>query len=237
MDVTLRLTSVLCLLTASVVIHCGTDDVAEDSSTGSGASSATSTGGGTNTGGSNTGGSNTGGTSTGGTSTGGSNTGGSNTGGSNAGGAGGAPGGQGGQAGGAGGAGGNPWANRPVGQCVEDADCPDTGPSGAMCNRTAPGGICLACGASDANCPASAECNQFGSCSISCTVADECPPGQTCSVTGLCRIESCAAGVCPVPWFGCNGSNLCVRLPCDAGQTCPADTTCTDGLCIENHAL
>ncbi len=145
--------------------------------------------------------------------------------------------GQGGQSNGGGGAGGGLFSNLPVGQCVFDADCPDTGPNGANCNRAAPGGICLGCGASDANCPIRAECNQFGSCSGSCSNNDDCPPGQTCAANGLCRIASCQGGVCPVPWFGCSGSNLCVRLPCGGGEICPAETTCTADLCVEDHAL
>ena len=131
---------------------------------------------------------------------------------------------------------GDPFAGQPVGQCVENADCPNS-PNGANCQQTAPGGVCLGCG-SDDHCPSNATCTMFGACAIDCNDDGDCPPGAQCGTQGLCRITRCQNDVCPIPLFGCNDANLCSRIDCGADPTvCPAMTTCTNGLCVEDRAL
>lgn len=130
----------------------------------------------------------------------------------------------------------NPWADRPVGQCTVDGDCP-VGPMGQNCSRLIPGGVCLSCGTSDANCPGSTVCTTYGSCAEECSGDEDCPPGMSCGGTSLCRATYCVAGVCPVPWFGCNTSDRCERIACPLGSECPTATSCVNGLCIELHSL
>jgi len=131
----------------------------------------------------------------------------------------------------------DPYAGRPIGQCVEDADCQENNAS-LTCTRTAPGGICNGCGV-DADCPGSTTC-YMGACVIGCDDAngvDDCPPGLYCLSSGKCGISWCAGGECAVPMFGCSESGRCARMECTAAISCPESTTCVDDLCIEDRAL
>lgn len=131
--------------------------------------------------------------------------------------------------------GGDPYAGRPKGQCTVNTDCP-VGPQGQMCTRTAPGGICSACGTA-LHCPPPTICSQYQSCAYDCTEENDCPPGMTCAGNNLCKIVSCSGNVCPVNMFGCSAGGLCQRVDCSDGGVCPPHTTCKAGLCIENRAL
>ena len=129
---------------------------------------------------------------------------------------------------------GDPFAARPLGQCTVDSDCPQ-GPMGpGSCSRTAPGGICLGCGTGE-HCPADTSCSQYGSCNHECSDDEGCPPGMACGATGLCRAADCVGGVCPVAMFGCDSSDRCARVAC--GASCPEDTSCVEGLCVEDRQL
>ncbi|MCK5689363.1 hypothetical protein KAI87_08840, partial [Myxococcota bacterium] len=123
-----------------------------------------------------------------------------------------------------------------AGQCVDNGDC--TG--GSECNVTAPGGICGSCMASNDNCAPNHSCTAYGSCNRICDYDEDCPEGMRCSGTGLCAVEYCVGGVCPSPLFGCpddNDSGMCIRVDCSGGTACPTDTTCTNGVCVENISL
>ncbi len=130
----------------------------------------------------------------------------------------------------------DPYEGRPIGQCVENADCP-VGPGGQMCSRALPGGVCLGCG-DDTHCPGTTTCSMFAACVTECADDADCPPGTECGGTGRCGAIDCVNDACPVPLFGCNDSGRCERVDCsdDAG-VCPDRTTCIDGRCIENRAL
>ncbi len=128
--------------------------------------------------------------------------------------------------------GGDPYAGRPTGQCTVDDDCP-TNPNGKTCNRALPGGSCGACG-NDSACD---DTCFNGTCITTCSSTDDCPPGLQCGGTGRCGAVRCTNDVCPIPLFGCSASGFCARVDCSNGQACPADTTCTDGLCIEDRSL
>lgn len=128
------------------------------------------------------------------------------------------------------------FAGRPIGQCTADDDCP-VGPNGQMCSRALPGGACLGCG-SDTDCPDGTSCSMFGACVGDCTSDDDCAPGLECLGSGRCAALACVAGTCPVPLFGCSDSDRCERIDCaDNAASCPAQTTCVDGICIEDRAL
>ena len=131
----------------------------------------------------------------------------------------------------------DPYAGRPIGQCVTNADCQENN-SNLTCSRTAPGGICNGCGV-DADCPGSTVCN-LGACAIECSSSngqDDCPPGLYCLSSGKCGISWCTGDECAVPMFGCSASGRCARMECTAAMTCPENTTCVDDLCIEDRAL
>lgn len=128
---------------------------------------------------------------------------------------------------------GDPYAARPLGQCVIADDCPEN-PNGKVCNRNLPGGSCAACGD---NTVCDDECN-FGTCITTCSDDTDCPPGLGCTGTGRCGAESCVNDVCPIPLFGCSESGLCTRIDCSQdASVCPAQTTCVQGLCIEDRML
>ena len=129
-------------------------------------------------------------------------------------------------------AGADPFAGRPLGQCATDSDCP-VGPLGQDCSEALPGGACLGCG-SDAHCPGTTVCSDFGTCVTECSTDEECPPGLECKGTGRCGAVACVNGTCPVSLFGCSASELCARIDCSGDPTlCPAGTACNGGWCIE----
>lgn len=130
----------------------------------------------------------------------------------------------------------DPFADRPLGQCTENSECP-VGPNGQDCSRALPGGACLGCG-NDDHCPTGSSCSQFGACTTDCGADDECPPGLRCLGSGRCAAVSCVGGTCPVALFGCTANNLCERIDCSVDvAACPAQTTCVAGRCIEDRAL
>lgn len=127
----------------------------------------------------------------------------------------------------------DPYEGRPLGQCVVADDCPDN-PNGKICNRNLPGGSCGACG-NDTVCDD--EC-LVGTCITTCGDTADCPPGLRCTSTGRCGAQSCVDDVCPVAFFGCSDSGLCTRIDCSADASmCPAQTSCIQGLCIEDRML
>lgn len=126
------------------------------------------------------------------------------------------------------------FAGRPIGQCTENSQCPE-GPNGQSCSRALPGGACTGCG-NDAHCPGDTVC-ALGNCVTECEDETDCPPGLRCLGSGRCAALRCAADVCPIPLFGCSPSGLCQRVSCSEQMDCPAQTTCTAGLCIEDRAL
>ncbi len=127
----------------------------------------------------------------------------------------------------------DPYAGRPLGQCVVNDDCPEN-PNGKLCNRNLPGGSCGFCG-NDSVCDD--ECFN-GTCITTCGETEDCPPGLRCTGTGRCAAERCDSGVCPVPLFGCSESDFCTRIDCSNDpNSCPSGTTCVDELCIEDRML
>jgi len=126
----------------------------------------------------------------------------------------------------------DPFEGRPIGQCAVSADCPDN-PNGKICNRLLPGGSCGGCG-NDNVCDD--ECF-VGTCVTTCGSDTDCAPGLRCTSAGRCGAVRCTNGTCPVPLFGCSESGLCQRVDCSGGETCPADTTCVSGVCIEDRAM
>lgn len=130
---------------------------------------------------------------------------------------------------------GDPYANRPIGQCAVNDDCP-TNPNGKLCNRLLPGGSCGACDAfNDQYCD---DTCLAGTCITTCANTDECPAGLRCTSNGRCVAQACVNDVCPVPMFGCSTSGLCQRIDCSADATiCPTNTTCSAGLCIEDRQV
>lgn len=128
----------------------------------------------------------------------------------------------------------DPYEDRPQGQCNEALDCEVMAGGSRSCTRTAPGGLCAGCG--DGDCGSMAEC-KFGTCQAICTSKEDCAPGLTCLSGGTCGIERCVNNVCPTPMFGCTASGYCERVACTQQSDCPALTTCTKGLCIENRQL
>src|SRR5690606_26949530 len=115
----------------------------------------------------------------------------------------------------------DPFAGRPLGQCVKDSDCP-----GNICNHAVPGGQCQGAG-----CPTGTINNGFG-CVYECTTLDDCPPGLRCLSQGLCGIIPCSGGVCPISMFDCGEVDRCARVDCTSQNDCPSDTTCSGGHCI-----
>lgn len=128
----------------------------------------------------------------------------------------------------------DPYEGRPLGQCTQNSDCP-VGPQGQLCSRAFPGGACQGCG-SDAHCPSIASCFQ-GNCVGDCSNNDDCAPGLRCLASGRCAAIPCVEGVCPVALFECGPLDQCARASCSDGSVCPEETTCMNGLCIENRAL
>jgi hypothetical protein len=126
------------------------------------------------------------------------------------------------------------YPGRPVGQCTTNGDCPD-GPNGRRCSRGVPGGTCMGCG-SDEHCPESTVC-YVGACVYECSELNGCPPGLYCLGSGRCGARWCVEGECPNAMFGCSASKRCRRAACEFGWECPDDTTCLDGVCIEDRAL
>ena len=128
----------------------------------------------------------------------------------------------------------DPFAGRPQGQCVTNADCPQT-PNGQICNRTFPGGSCSGCG-TDTHCPDDTICNA-GTCVTECSDQNECPPGLYCLGSGKCGSSWCVDSACPVELFSCSEGNKCERQACSDTLDCPANTTCIESLCIENRQI
>lgn len=127
------------------------------------------------------------------------------------------------------------YSDRVKGDCVRSSEC---GSPDLFCERSAVGGTCFGpCSACD-DIPGSGtyEC-LAGACVAECSDDTECAPGRTCNTRrGLCVVQRCSQNVCPVPWFGCSEpEGICVRLPCDAGEACPAQTQCDGSYCIEDH--
>ena len=126
------------------------------------------------------------------------------------------------------------FAGRPLGQCVENEQCP-VGPNGQMCSRLLPGGACTGCG-NDTHCPGNAVC-ALGNCVTECADETDCPPGLRCLGSGRCAALRCVDGACPIALFGCTDSGLCQRMACNVQDDCPAQTRCVNGLCLETRAL
>ncbi len=127
------------------------------------------------------------------------------------------------------------YSNRPVGECVDISDC---GGGSLICDRGAAGGVCSGCGdCSGIPGPNTHTC-VVGTCVPDCSTDDDCPPGRTCNRRGLCIVERCTNDVCPVPWFVCTAPDgICERATCFNNEPCPAQTTCTNGICVEDHSL
>lgn len=133
--------------------------------------------------------------------------------------------------------GGVDYSDRVKGDCVRSSQC---GSPDLFCERSAVGGTCFGpCSACD-DIPGSGtyECIA-GACVAECSDDTECAPGRTCNVRrGVCVVQRCSQDVCPVPWFGCSEpEGICVRVACDAGQVCPAQTQCDGSYCIEDHIV
>jgi len=128
-----------------------------------------------------------------------------------------------------------PVLPRRKGQCLTDAQCAGAG-AGATCAATAPGGLCNGCSGS-CSLPGADQCN-FGACNASCAVDNDCPTGLRCNGTGTCVLKSCSSNATCGPLHTCTGG-FCRRIPCGAGVTCPAGTTCkptsAGQLCIEDN--
>ena len=126
------------------------------------------------------------------------------------------------------------FADRPLGQCVEDIDCKAQNDL-MYCNRTHPGGVCLGCGTDD-QCPGETIC-YVGSCVQECGELSDCPPGLYCTGAGRCGASWCVDNACADALYGCGETGRCARAACSGAAECPAETTCTDGLCIEDREL
>lgn len=110
-------------------------------------------------------------------------------------------------------------------QCRVDADC-DSGD----CNRTAPGGICFGCPASD--CPGASECfDGISACITPCAGDDDCNAGFSCSNADRCGIRGCEGDEDCLPYV-CGDGGQCERPAC-AGGDCPAPFECVDEICVE----
>src|SRR5690554_2921969 len=129
----------------------------------------------------------------------------------------------------------DPYEGRPLGQCTQSSDCPES-PMGATCSRALPGGACMGCG-NDSHCPSNAEC-LFGNCVVECSSVDDCAPGLRCLGSGRCEAINCEdSSECP-SLFVCGSLGQCERADCAADATiCPDATTCISGRCIEDRAL
>jgi len=126
------------------------------------------------------------------------------------------------------------FADRPLGQCVEDIDCKAQNDL-MYCNRAHPGGVCLGCGTDD-QCPGETIC-YVGSCVQECSDLVDCPPGLYCTSAGRCGASWCVDDTCTDSLYGCGETGRCARAACSGAADCPAETTCTDGLCIEDREL
>ncbi len=128
------------------------------------------------------------------------------------------------------------YSNRPVGACVTSTDC---GSGSLICSREAAGGACAGCGDCSSIPGNDTYTCQFGTCVRDCSSDDDCAPGRSCNNrTGLCLVDRCTNDVCPVPWFVCTTPDgICTRASCSNGEVCPAETTCTGGVCVEDHTL
>ena len=115
-------------------------------------------------------------------------------------------------------------------QCRNDMPC--DGPT-AMCNRAAPGGICLGCG-TDADCPGGESCLVAACVQTGCSDDSECNAGFRCSPVGGGRCvqkRSCTADAECGP-YDCNSEGVCERWRC-ATTACPAPFVCDAGICME----
>ena len=126
------------------------------------------------------------------------------------------------------------FADRPLGQCVEDIDCKAQNDL-MYCNRAHPGGVCLGCGTDD-QCPGDTIC-YVGSCVQECSELSDCPPGLYCTGAGRCGASWCVDNACTDALYGCGETGRCARAACSGVADCPAETSCTDGLCIEDREL
>ena len=133
----------------------------------------------------------------------------------------------------------DPWADRPLGQCAVNDDCPSVD-GFRSCARQRPGGVC-SCRLIEGGCPNSSYCSEdFPSCVEECSTQgseEDCPPGLVCGLSLRCLQLSCVSGLCPVPMFGCDDSGRCARIECGPDVDCPDRTTCTDGYCVEDRLL
>ena len=126
------------------------------------------------------------------------------------------------------------FADRPFGQCTSDMDCKAQNDL-MYCNRAHPGGVCLGCGTDD-QCPGDTVC-YVGSCVQECSALTDCPPGLYCTGAGRCGASWCVDDTCTDALYGCGDTGRCARASCVSGDDCPAQTTCVDGLCIEDREI
>ena len=77
----------------------------------------------------------------------------------------------------------------------------------------------------------------MGYCIMGCGGDEDCPPAMGCNDSGRCAILVCEAGTCPVSLFGCGESGeRCARVDCSSDpDACPVETSCVDGVCIEDR--
>ena len=126
------------------------------------------------------------------------------------------------------------FADRPLGQCTSDMDCKAQNDL-MYCNRAHPGGVCLGCGTDD-QCPGDTVC-YVGSCVQECSTLTDCPPGLYCTGAGRCGASWCVDDTCSDALYGCGDTGRCARVSCSGSDDCPAETTCVEGLCIEDREI
>jgi hypothetical protein len=123
------------------------------------------------------------------------------------------------------------------GQCYTNAHCG----ASRICNKDLPGGLCDGCMSFGANCKSGFDDECIGGmCARGCSGDGDCLPGWSCAsfmASQYCRLKSCTISADCGPHLECRNSgigNVCHRFQCTA-STCPAGTTCLNGVCVENY--
>ncbi len=128
------------------------------------------------------------------------------------------------------------------GCCAVDQDCPTgqvCGPEGRCVCHNQPG-----CCETNEDCAGNRSCDATGSCLCDnepgcCSSDSDCPPGKSCLPDGRCACASNVAECCEGD-SDCGSGNTCdtetgacrcVDGPCNDGNSCTSNDTCSAGVC------